>query len=120
MDRQFQDRFRRYLSKNRNEISRDSYLLNLISPLYGLADPRTYRQWKLSNDLRYYEASHLINQMLCRDPLPKQLHQLAESLLNSGYDALFDPQFSACSVEDQILLIYRILSQDPSAGPKAV
>ena len=112
MNRQFQEQFHRYLSRNRYELSRDSYLLNLISPMYGLASPSTYRQWKISNDLRYYEASHLVNQMLCTKPLPKPLHELAEALLNTGYDALFDPELNPRSVDDQIRLIYFILSQN--------
>ena len=99
-------------AKNRREISRDSYLLGLISPLYGLANRDTYMQWKLSNDMRYYEASNLIEHMLCARPLPQSLHRLAESFLADGYDAIHGADFNSRSVDDQVLLIYRILTQD--------
>lgn len=110
MQNAFTDGFRQYLSRHHREIARDPHALALIQPLYGLADTATYESWKLSNDLRYYEASNLVHELLSSTTSPVCMQELALTLESSGYDDLFNRDFDRRIVTDQVRLIYKILT----------
>lgn len=114
MKQHFLEGFQQYLSTYRQEIASDTFLLTLIPPFYGLADDATYEEWKLSNDLRYYEASNLLYELLHNESLLPCLHEFANALLEAGYDAIPSHDFDKNTIKEQIKLIYMILTTDAS------
>lgn len=114
----FQQCFQQYLSVYSEEIAKDERLLTLIAPLYGLANHQNYENWKLSSDLRYYEASLLTYRMSHDENLPAQLRELGESLQENGYDAISSAgDFSEEIVRDQLKLIYTMLTKNEKTCP---
>jgi len=112
MKQHFQEGFQQYLSTYRHEIASDAFLLTLISPLYGLADDATYEDWKLSNDLRYYEASNLVFELLNNDSLLPCFREYADELVAAGYDAIHGHDWDEETVKEQLKLIYVMLNSE--------
>lgn len=114
----FQQCFQQYLSVYSEEIADNEHLLTLIAPLYGLANPGNYETWKLSSDLRYYEASHLTYCMISDPSLPAELKGLGESLQEHGYDPIrASGTFSEETVRDQLKLIYTMITKNSATRP---
>ena len=112
MKQHFQEGFQQYLSTYRQEIASDAYLLTLISPLYGLADDATYEDWKLSNDLRYYEASNLIYELQNNESLLSCLREFGDALVAAGYDAIHGHDFDEETLKAQLKMIYVMLTTE--------
>ena len=108
----FRDNFQRCLEQFRQEIAGDTSLLALLNPFYGLYDPAVYEQWKLTSDMRYFEAANLIYIMDTFHSMPSELTLLAEEFLAAGYDALPGPDFDPALIKEQLKLIYMIVRGD--------
>ncbi len=111
----FKNNFSQCLNLFHQEIARSSDLLTLISPLYGLNDFQVYESWKLSSDIRYYEASNLIYVLKNTEGLPEDLPLLADAFVQAGFEALYSPDFDPEIVKKQIMLIYMIVRGE--SGP---
>lgn len=109
MVQQFRENFQKCLTTYRQEIASNVFLLSLIGPFYGLCDHNVYEGWKLSSDMRYFEASNLIYALKNTEGLPEDLVQLAEDFIAQGYDTLSSQDFPAETVKEQIKFIYTIL-----------
>ena len=111
----FLECFQKYLSLYSAEFAADERLLTLLVPLYGLTNGTTYDNWKLSSDLRYYEASNLVYRMLHDEGLPGELRELGAALLVNGRDAVLagPGTFAEETVQGQLKLIYAMLTRDP-------
>ncbi len=111
----FLECFQKYLSLYSAEFAADERLLTLLVPLYGLTNGSTYENWKLSSDLRYYEASNLVYRMLHDEGLPGELRELGGALLVNGCDAVLagPGTFAEETVQGQLKLIYAMLTRDP-------
>lgn len=108
MSADFSSSFQSYLTSHSDEISRDAHLLTLLNPIFGLANAKRYETWKLSSDMRYFEASNLIAQMF-ESPSPL-LKELGATLVEEGYDAISASDvFPQDVVDDQMKLIYFIM-----------
>lgn len=105
----FRDNFQRCLELFHLEIASDSALLALVNPFYGLYDPAVYERWKLSSDLRYFEASNLLYVMKNESALPEDMKKLAQDFIDAGYDILLSQDFSPDLIKEQLKLIYMII-----------
>ena len=106
----FRQNFQQYLSLYRQELATNPFLLNVISPFYGLSDFAIYEEWKLSNDLRYYEASNIIHELTDNTSLPTYLRNLGNSFLEHGYDSIAGSDFDPDVVKEQMKLLYMMTS----------
>ena len=114
----FQQYFQQYLSIYSEEIAENEYLLTLIAPLYGLTNHEYYENWKLSSDLRYFEASLLVYRMVHDPSLPEELKALGESMEENGYEGISSAgTFAEETVTDQLKLIYTMLTKNGSTRP---
>ena len=115
MYKYFLECFQKYLSLYSAEFAADERLLTLLVPLYGLTNGSTYENWKLSSDLRYYEASNLVYRMMHDENLPGELKELGGALLVKGRDAIPAGygEFAEETVQGQLKLIYAMLTRDP-------
>ena len=115
MYKYFLECFQKYLSLYSTEFAADEHLLTLLVPLYGLTNISTYESWKLSSDLRYYEASNLVYRMLHDESLPGELKELGGAFLVNGCDAVpaGPGTFAEETVQGQLKLIYAMLTRDP-------
>ncbi len=109
MVQKFRENFQQCLSTYRQEIASDAFLLSLIGPFYGLTDYSVYEGWKLSSDIRYFEASNLVYCLEHTPALPEDLQQLAADFIENGYEAIRSQDFSEETVKEQIKFIYTIL-----------
>lgn len=109
MVQKLRQNFQKCLSTYRQEIASNAFLLSLIGPFYGLCDYNVYEGWKLSSDMRYFEASNLIYTLQNTPGLPEDLVLLAEDFLEQGYDAINSQDFPEETVKEQIKFIYTIL-----------
>lgn len=112
MKQHFREGFQQYLSTYRHEIASDAFLLTLITPFYGLADDATYEDWKLSNDMRYYEASNLLYECLNNESLLPCFRDYADSMITTGYDAIRGNDFDEETVKEQLKLIYVMITTE--------
>lgn len=103
----FSSQFQTYLTSHSEDIAHDAHLLSILSPLFGLANPEDYERWRLSSDLRYFEASNLIARMF--QSSSALLRELSASLIAEGYDSIPADDFPMEVVEDQMKLIFFIL-----------
>ena len=117
MVQQFRECFQRCLSTYRQEIASNAFLLSLIGPFYGLCDYSVYEGWKLSSDIRYFEASNLIYSLKHTEALPAELVQLADDFVAQGYESLSSQDFPIETVKEQIKFIYTILHGEAIASP---
>ena len=109
MIEKFRSNFEQCLGLFRQEIAGDSALLTLSTPFYGLYDPSVYEKWKLSSDLRYFEASNLLYVMKNTTSLREELKELAAEFIAEGYDAIASPDLDSKLIKEQLKLIYIIL-----------
>ena len=116
MVQQFRECFQQCLSTYRQEIASNAFLLSLIGPFYGLCDYNVYEGWKLSSDMRYFEASNLIYALKHTEALPEELVQLADDFMANGYDAGSSPDFPEETVREQIKFIYTSLHGETIAS----
>lgn len=117
MVQQFRECFQQCLGTYRQEIASNAFLLSLIGPFYGLCDYNVYEDWKLSSDLRYFEASNLIYSLKHTEALPPELAALADDFIAQGYESLSSQDFPAETVKEQIKFIYTILHGGAIASP---
>ena len=109
MVQQFRENFQQCLSTYRQEIAGNAFLLSLIGPFYGLCDYQVYEGWKLSSDLRYFEASNIIYALKHTPSLPEDLVALADDFVAQGYDLISSQDFPEETVKEQIKFIYTII-----------
>lgn len=117
MVQQFRECFQQCLSNYRQEIASNAFLLSLIGPFYGLCDYNVYENWKLSSDIRYFEASNLIYALKYTEALPAELTELADDFIAQGYECLGSQDFPMETVKEQIKFIYTILQGGVIASP---
>ena len=117
MVQRFRECFQQCLSTYRQEIASNAFLLSLIGPFYGLCDYNVYEGWKLSSDIRYFEASNLIYALKNTEALPAELAELADDFIAQGYEALSSQDFPIETVKEQIKFIYTILQGDAIPPP---
>ena len=117
MVQRFRECFQQCLSTYRQEIASNAFLLSLIGPFYGLCDYNVYEGWKLSSDIRYFEASNLIYALKNTEALPSELAELADDFIAQGYEALSSQDFPIETVKEQIKFIYTILQGNAITTP---
>ena len=117
MVQQFRENFQKCLSIYRQEIASNAFLLSLIGPFYGLCDYNVYEDWKLSSDMRYFEASNLIYALKNTEGLPADLVKLADDFQEQGYEINSSPDFAEETVKEQIKFIYTILRGEAIIPP---
>ena len=117
MVQRFRECFQQCLSTYRQEIASNAFLLSLIGPFYGLCDYNVYEGWKLSSDIRYFEASNLIYALKNTEALPAELAELADDFIAQGYEALSSQDFPIETVKEQIKFIYTILQGNAITTP---
>ena len=118
MVQRFRECFQQCLSTYRQEIASNAFLLSLIGPFYGLCDYNVYEGWKLSSDIRYFEASNLIYALKNTESLPPELTALADDFIVQGYESLSSQDFPIETVKEQIKFIYTILQGAAIASPE--
>ena len=118
MVQRFRECFQQCLSTYRQEIASNAFLLSLIGPFYGLCDYNVYEGWKLSSDIRYFEASNLIYALKNTESLPQELVELADDFISQGYEALSSQDFPIETVKEQIKFIYTILQGTAITAPE--
>lgn len=118
MVQRFRECFQQCLSTYRQEIASIAFLLSLIGPFYGLCDHTVYEGWKLSSDIRYFEASNLIYALKNTESLPQELVELADDFISQGYEALSSQDFPIETVKEQIKFIYTILQGTAITAPE--
>lgn len=118
MVQRFRECFQQCLSTYRQEIASNAFLLSLIGPFYGLCDYNVYEGWKLSSDIRYFEASNLIYALKHTESLPPDLTELADDFIDQGYESLSSQDFPTETVKEQIKFIYTILQGGVIASPE--
>ena len=116
MVQQFRECFQQCLSTYRQELASNAFLLSLLGPFYGLCDYNVYEGWKLSSDIRYFEASNLIYALKNTESLPPELAALADDFVAQGYESLSSQDFPVETVKEQIKFIYNILQGDAIAS----
>lgn len=114
----FRENFQKCLSTYRQEIASNAFLLSLIGPFYGLCDYNVYEDWKLSSDMRYFEASNLIYALKNTEGLPSDLIELADDFTKQGYEINSSPDFAEETVKEQIKFIYTIIRGEAIIPPE--